>query len=57
MGIRLCMTLRAPAKAAPAMTAERAEEEPAERLEGLSGPTASSGNASATTSPSACRNS
>jgi len=41
MGIRLCMTLRAPPKVAPAMTAERAdtleleraEEEPAERLE------------------------
>jgi hypothetical protein len=36
MGIRLCMTLRAPPKAAPAMTAERAEaqeHEPAERLE------------------------
>jgi hypothetical protein len=41
MGIRLCMTLRAPPKAAPATTAERAEtleheraeEEPAERLE------------------------
>jgi len=41
MGIRLCMTLRAPPKAAPAMTAERAEaleheraeHEPAERPE------------------------
>jgi len=41
MGIRLCMTLRAPPKAAPAVTAERAEAlaheraevEPADRLE------------------------
>jgi len=33
MGIRLCMTLRAPPKAAPAMTAERAEALEGERAE------------------------